>query len=291
MYHNITIIGVGMIGGSIGLAARRCFPGIEITGVDGPTVLADAIRLGAIDKGTASVQAGWSQADLVILARNVDRILDDLGNLPTSSPGPAVVIDVGSTKGEICQRAWSIPSRQWRFVGGHPMAGSEKRGVGNARADLFRGRPFLLCPESGLPDSDRVNLEEFLVGMGARCRILEPGPHDFIVSAVSHLPQMVVLALASVLAGVTGKRTDLAGFSGPALREMLRIAASDFSIWQGICATNGAEIRARITEMIETLETLRDRFDTPTLKSVFRNGNLLAAVWRKEEDGEGEGGS
>lgn len=168
------------------------------------------------------------------------------------------------------------------------MAGSEKRGVENARADLFRGRPFLLCPEPGLPEPDRVDLEKFLGGMGARCRILEPGVHDFIVSAVSHLPQLVVLALASVLAGVSGKRPDLAGFSGPALREMLRIAASDFAVWQGICATNGAEIRERMTEMIETLEELRDRFDTPALESVFRNGNLLAGMWRDEEDGKGE---
>lgn len=288
MYRNITIVGVGLIGGSIGLAARRAFPGIEITGVDAPAVLADAIRLGAIDQGAASVQAGWSGADLVILARTVEMILQDLGNLPKSTPGPAVVIDVGSTKGEICRTAWSIRSRQWRFVGGHPMAGSEKRGVENARADLFRGRPFLLCPEPGLPEPDRVDLEKFLGGMGARCRILEPGVHDFIVSAVSHLPQLVVLALASVLAGVSGKRPDLAGFSGPALREMLRIAASDFAVWQGICATNGAEIRERMTEMIETLEELRDRFDTPALESVFRNGNLLAGMWRDEEDGKGE---
>ncbi len=288
MYRNITIVGVGLIGGSIGLAARRAFPGIEITGVDAPAVLADAIRLGAIDQGAVSVQAGWSGADLVILARTVEMILQDLGNLPKSAPGPAVVIDVGSTKGEICRTAWSIRSRQWRFVGGHPMAGSEKRGVENARADLFRGRPFLLCPEPGLPEPDRVDLEKFLGGMGARCRILEPGVHDFIVSAVSHLPQLVVLALASVLAGVSGKRPDLAGFSGPALREMLRIAASDFAVWQGICATNGAEIRERMTEMIETLEELRDRFDTPALESVFRNGNLLAGMWRDEEDGKGE---
>lgn len=288
MYRNITIVGVGLIGGSIGLAARRAFPGIEITGVDAPAVLADAIRLGAIDQGAVSVQAGWSGADLVILARTVEMILQDLGNLPKSAPGPAVVIDVGSTKGEICRTAWSIRSRQWRFVGGHPMAGSEKRGVENARADLFRGRPFLLCPEPGLPEPDRVDLEKFLGGMGARCRILEPGVHDFIVSAVSHLPQLVVLALASVLAGVSGKQSDLAGFSGPALREMLRIAASDFAVWQGICATNGAEIRERMTEMIETLEELRDRFDTPALESVFRNGNLLAGMWRDEEDGKGE---
>lgn len=288
MYRNITIVGVGLIGGSIGLAARRAFPGIEITGVDAPAVLADAIRLGAIDQGAVSVQAGWSGADLVILARTVEMIQQDLGNLPKSTPGPAVVIDVGSTKGEICRTAWSIRSRQWRFVGGHPMAGSEKRGVENARADLFRGRPFLLCPEPGLPEPDRVDLEKFLGGMGARCRILEPGVHDFIVSAVSHLPQLVVLALASVLAGVSGKRPDLAGFSGPALREMLRIAASDFAVWQGICATNGAEIRERMTEMIETLEELRDRFDTPALESVFRNGNLLAGMWRDEEDGKGE---
>ncbi len=285
MYSKVTIVGVGLIGGSFGLAVRRSYPEARITGVDSPETIEAAIAMGAIADGVDSLEEAVGSADLIVLARTVDGILEDLPLLGECLRGKITVTDVGSTKAEICRTAWGIHGKPWLFHGGHPMAGSEKTGVVHASADLFRNRPYLLCPDPASPAPEIDRLEKFLAGLGGRVRRVDPQRHDRIVAAVSHLPQMAALGLASVLGWRSAQEPDLADFAGPALREMSRVAGSDFRLWKGICATNREEIRQAIEEFRQALELMAECLEEPSLEDFFRSGNRLANI-RKSADPE-----
>ena len=285
MYSKITIIGVGLIGGSFGLAARRSYPEARITGVDSPETIRAAVARGAIADGVHTLEEAVGSADLIVLARTVDGILEDLRLLGECLHRKIPVTDVGSTKAEICRTAWGIPGKPWLFHGGHPIAGSEKSGVGHASADLFRNRPYLLCPDPASPYPEIDRLEKFLTGLGGRVRRVDPRRHDRIVAAVSHLPQMAALGLASVLGSRSAEEPDLTDFAGPSLRDMIRVAGSDFRLWKGICATNREEIRRGMEEFRKALELMAERLEEPSLEDFFRSGNRLANT-RKSADPE-----
>jgi len=183
----VAIVGVGLIGGSFALALRKAgFQG-RIIGVSSPATIDKAFSRGAIDEALPLAEAA-AAADLVYLSQPISRIIETLKVLDTD----ALVTDAGSTKAVICETAREL--KRGRFVGGHPMAGKESRGVEQADADLFRGRPYVLT-------SREPELENWIDRIGARLVLLEPAEHDRQVAFVSHLPQLLSTALASVLAG------------------------------------------------------------------------------------------
>jgi prephenate dehydrogenase len=287
-YRRVTIVGVGLIGGSIGLAIRKFLPEIRVTGFDNGAILEESLRCGAIDTAAGTLEEACAAAELIVLARAVDGILSDLDRLGSTLRSEAVVTDVGSTKVEICRHAWSIPKRRWIFHGGHPMAGSEQRGVRHANADLFRDRPFFLCPEPETAARGFDRLIGFLERLGARVECVDPGRHDEIVSAVSHLPQMVALALAAQLDELD-RSDEFDRFAGPALGDMLRIGASDVDLWKGIIATNREPIRRRLQELIRHIDRLGRDLDDGEPVKWFDTGNRLARKIRPSRRTTGEG--
>ena len=253
----VAIVGVGLIGGSFALALRKAgFQG-RILGVSSPATVQKALSRGVIDEALPLAEAA-AAADLVYLAQPISRILTTLDVLETD----ALVTDAGSTKAVICERARKVK----RFVGGHPMAGKESRGVEQADADLFRGRPYVLT-------SREPELEVWIERFGARLVILDPVQHDQQVAFVSHLPQLLSSTLASVLAG----KEQVAG---PAAADMTRLALSPYDIWRDIIATNAEPIDAALSVFIARLEELRRDLRGPEMERVFSQAAASALALR-----------
>ncbi len=250
--RRIAIVGVGLVGGSIGLAARRGLRGTSVAGVDRRRVLARALRRGAIHEGHTSLKAGLAGADLIVLALPVDRIIRHLPSVGRFSEADAIVTDVGSTKVEIL-RAAARAGLGARFVGGHPMAGSEKTGIEHARESLLRRAAWILC---AAPDGSAAGVVAGVVRrLGARPIALDAKRHDHLMARLSHLPQIASVALVNAASrGVPSRAPVLAG---PAFREMSRLAESPEAIWRGILDTNRAAIAASLDDLIAELRAMR----------------------------------
>lgn len=253
--RNITIFGTGLIGGSLALALKQAQPGVRIAGVDKPEILAQALRLHIID------MEGPQPADLIILATPIGEILELLDQI---SPGDALVTDVGSTKVAICSKASRLGLR---FIGGHPMAGTEQSGPEVADPQLFENAPFFLCRIPGTTDDAVLTMQEIVQEIGAIPHLISPEEHDRLVAQISHLPQLI----SNLLAERTAETKDLAG---PGLRSMTRMARSPFHVWRDIFETSG-ELPRELQAFIQRLQYLLDsikagNFDE--IEKLFKRG-------------------
>lgn len=225
MSRTLGVVGVGLIGGSIGLAARNA--GWEVVGVDSPEVLEEAAQLGAIDRASTIKEA--RDADLVMLAAPISRVRDLLSGL---NPTDALVTDAASTKNSIVEEA----ERQGlRFVGGHPMAGSQLAGVTNARAELFRGARYFLTPTDETDPEDYRQVANFVRELGATPTAVDPEKHDLLMAALSHLPHLMAAALLKVASDIS---PEALSFAGPSFRDLTRVGASNPELWSDILAEN-----------------------------------------------------
>jgi prephenate dehydrogenase len=266
--RSVAIVGVGLIGGSFGLALRKAgFTG-EILGVSSVRSLEEALLVGAIDRG-ASLEEAAGTADLLFLSQPIYGIIETLGKLDPMVRPEALVTDAGSTKQRIGEEA-KRSLRRCRFVGGHPMAGKELRGAAAADADLFRGRPWVLTEAIEHP------LRQWISAFGAREIILDPAQHDRLVAWSSHLPQLTSTALAAVLADAA---PDAAKVAGPGLIDSTRLAMSSFDLWRDILETNEAQVGAALDAYIRKLQMLRANFE-----SEFAKGSDFARVLRRQRD-------
>jgi prephenate dehydrogenase len=259
-WDSVTVIGCGLVGASFALALRRAGACGRVAGWDAdPAALAEALRSGAIDEvDEAFKEGGVSRSELVYLATPVGQIVEYLrAGAPHVKPG-AVVTDAGSTKSEVCRAARTHAWKDWRFVGGHPVAGSHLRGPAHARAELFEGAPYVLAtPEDGSDPAALAALEETLKLLGARVCVLTAAEHDSTLALLSHLPQLVSCALATVVAEQT-EPAELDALAGPGYRDMTRLAASPWDIWRDILATNSREVADALDVLIPKLKVARD---------------------------------
>lgn len=273
--ETVSIVGVGLIGGSFGLALRAAgFTG-RIIGVSSERTIAAALERGAIDEGRPLEEA-VPESDLVYLAQPISRILDVLPRVSRLGRAGALVTDAGSTKREIVERARSCFTEGSIFVGGHPMAGKERRGVELAEAHLFAGATYVLSPlGSDLPDAPIVSEFVSWIGkIGAHVVLLRAEEHDKVVAWTSHLPQLLSTALAaSVEEQVVGK--DLLRVAGPGLRDMTRLAESPYEMWKDILATNTGAVEQALDRYIEELQTLRADLAGDKVEQRFRDARAL----------------
>ena len=280
--EHVVIVGTGLIGASFGLALRQAgFPG-AITGVSSPRAIADAVAAGAIDRG-ASLAEAVPQADLVFLSQTIGRILDTVRHLdPLLRPG-ALVTDAGSTKCEIVDLARQCFTRA-QFLGGHPMAGKEKRGAGAADGNLFRGRTWVLTPDepAELETAAAVEFRTWLDRIGAKVLTLDSDEHDRVVSLTSHLAQLASTALAATVADKLGGPPRLQ-VSGPGLEDMTRLAMGSYELWRDILATNSDHIEKALSFYIQKLEHVRENLRTRQLQEEFERGAGLATRIRQRK--------
>jgi prephenate dehydrogenase len=249
---NVVVVGLGLIGGSVALALREARPDATIAGVDlAPVLASDAVRrlpaslLDASD--IAAVDAAYGRSDLVVLAAPVRVIIDQL---PRALAAAQLVTDCGSTKRSIARCADSL-ARRGRFVPGHPMAGAREGGAELARADLFRNRRWLLCPEKSDPDA-LEKVETLVKAFGAHPERFGIDEHDRAVARTSHATQLVASALF-----VTASSADAERAAGPAFEGATRSAGGAEAIWNDIFETNSDEVAAALSDVVRELEAVR----------------------------------
>lgn len=278
--ETVAIVGVGLIGGSFGLAIKAAgFPG-RVLGVSSPRAIEEALRVGAIDAG-ATLDEAASEADLLYLSQPISGILDTLPKLTGRTKPGALITDAGSTKRAISSRAAeALPGAL--FVGGHPMAGKESRGAAHADANLFRSRPYLLTTADDghhtHPATQRFL--RLLAAIGARVEWMTPDQHDRIVAAASHGPQMLSTALSAALS----RRDDasaVADAAGPGLTDMTRLALSNYDIWRDILATNGDEVASVLAEVEAEIARVRATLSNENVRRQFADGAAFAALVRR----------
>lgn len=257
-FRHITIVGVGLIGGSFALAARRAGIAQRITGWDSNEVLDEARAAGVIDGIEDSFESGRvCDADLVYLAAPVGAILGFLRNRGNALKPGALITDAGSTKREICRVAREALPGSVRFVGGHPMSGSHNSGVRHADPELFQGAPYALVVDN--PQAEAANeliaVEELVCSIGARPVKVSAHEHDRVVARVSHAPQLLATALACAVA--RRRNEDDLRLAGSGFSEIVRLAASRWPMWEDICRTNADEITTALDEVISEMEAAR----------------------------------
>lgn len=236
----VAIVGVGMIGGSLGMAWRKSGAARVIGVARRPETILEALALGAIDDGTTDLAKGVSGADVVVLCTPVLDIVSLARAAISHMRSGAVLTDVGSTKSWIAREVGSLLPADLVFIGGHPMAGSERTGVGAADAHLFEEAIYCLTPPIGSRDGKRqLELVLGLVqALGARALMLDPDVHDTIVAGVSHVPHVVAAALVNAVGAATTAEMPMLQLAAGGFRDTTRIAAGPSDVWRDICLTN-----------------------------------------------------
>jgi prephenate dehydrogenase len=274
----IGVIGVGLIGGSISLAARERL-GAEVVGYDSsPQALAAALDCGAVNRTAPSIAEAVHDREVVFVAVPV-------GKLSEAAPDDCVVSDVGSTK-----RAVVAAHVDPRFVGGHPLAGAETSGVEHARADLFEGATWYLTPAATTSGIGYERLYRMLRQLGARPTAIDPHTHDSILATVSHLPHVLANVLVSQAAHALSDQDERLPATGPSFRDATRVAGASSAIWTDIYISNRLALAAQISEAITRLEAVRDALEAGDEAAVTAWNDAAAADRRRLLEAQLAGG-
>lgn len=277
---HLAIIGVGLIGGSFGLAARQSAGARAVKGYDAdPEALEEALRIGAITVACASPEEAAAGADVVLVSTPVRNIPEAVKRCAAAVPSPRAVTDTGSTKSAVM--AALSPGTRRIFVGGHPICGAETAGVRFARADIFQGATYFLCPtQESAPDAfDLVN--SLVAGVGARPVVIGPDAHDRIMALVSHVPHVLANVMMSEVGGFeAGGRRAL--FSvGPSFKELTRVAGANPRMWRDIFLENREALTSSLRSIARHLDEFCDDLDRDDEAGVL--GAIYAASrYRKE---------
>ncbi len=252
----VVIVGTGLIGASMGLALRR--GGVEVVGLDTDAEnLSRAMELGALDATANDLVGVAPEADVVVVAVPVGAVAETA--LVALAAGAAIVTDVGSVKGPIVGTIESArPDLAERFVGGHPMAGSEQDGLEGASADQFVGATWVLTPTGHTSAEAFSAVRDLVGGLGAEVIATTPDQHDRLVAVVSHVPQLAATTLMDVAASAGEEHATLLRLAAGGFRDMTRIAAAHPGIWPDICIANREAIVAGIDDYVTALEQVRD---------------------------------
>jgi len=260
LFERVTIAGVGLIGGSLALAARRAHLVGEIVGLGRTQENLDAaLAREIVDRVTRDTRAAVHDADLVVLAVPVASMAALAAEMaPALRPG-TVVTDVGSVKTRVVHDVTRALPNGVHFVGAHPIAGTEESGAAAARVDLFRGTRCVLTPTADTDATAQAKVRALWEGVGARVEALPPEQHDEVLAWVSHLPHALAFSAVNALLDVDAA---FAQFAGPSFRDLTRVAASSTEMWCDIFLANGAPLDHVIAQFIARLDTLRQAIAT-----------------------------
>jgi prephenate dehydrogenase len=277
--RQITIIGTGLIGGSLALALKKHRFAGRIVGCDRAPVLERARNKGVIDDGNTNPVDAVRGSQIIVLATPVSGIIDLIERLGPALPPKTLLTDVGSTKAQVLERAKSVFHKDAgvRFLAGHPMAGKEQSGVEFADPDLFQGAAWFVTPVPGQNVYDGLSGEylEWVEKIGARIASMDASAHDQLCGWISHLPQMISTALAAALVDEYGAEAPLLEAGGRALREMTRTSCSSYSMWRDVAITNKNNIQAALLKLEQHLAHIRENLDTRELAIEFEQAHRL----------------
>ncbi|MFC1556703.1 prephenate dehydrogenase [candidate division KSB1 bacterium] len=277
IYNTASIIGVGLIGGSLARAFKHYKVCTRVTGISRSDAYKRARNAGIIDDGypITELERALENADLIVLAMPIVEIIKIMRRVFAAAPYGSTITDVGSTKSAIMESALSCSTADSTFIGGHPMAGSEKTGFEAGSHDLFRKRPYVLIKPDQAPQENFDKLYTAVEKIGAIPQVIDAGTHDTIVAGISQWPQLVAIGLMNVI----GRRNEVESryydLCGPAFLEMTRIAASDYSIWEEILSTNTKNIETFMKEFILELKKMKTSIGDSSMKEYFKSANLF----------------
>jgi len=284
----IALIGVGMIGGSLLAAWRQAGAVTAATGYDiDPKALSLAAAGGLIDRSATSVAQAAAGAELVLVATPVGSMREVFTQLAPALAADAVLVDVGSTKGDVLDDARATLGVAFaRFVPAHPIAGKERPGVEHADARLFAGKRVVLTPTAETSAAALATVEGLFARAGARVERMDAGEHDRIFAAVSHLPHLLSFALVAAIGSEPEAQRKL-GYGGAGFRDFTRIAASSPVMWRDICVANraalGEELRG-YRALLDRLQRAVDDGDGATLQQIFELAARLRRQWANPAD-------
>ena len=280
-FRRVAIIGTGLIGGSFGLALRREFPGISVVGFSHSGSAARAIARHAIDEAVPDLASAIRRADLIYIALPIGATIETLATIAQFAEPHALVTDAGSTKASICRIAREYFRGGGLFLGGHPMAGKEQSGIDHADADLFLGAPYVLMGTEATADPRTKQFEMLVRDLGAKPVWCDPETHDWAVGIVSHLPQLVSVALARVVQDETDETGLPLSLAGSGLHDTLRLAGSPYSIWRDILLTNTDNISRALDRLAQAIDYLRTNLANKEIEQEFSGANDLYGQIRR----------
>lgn len=274
MSFNVLIIGVGLIGGSLGLALHECPMVNKVIGCDtDQTSLIKAQECGAIDF-SAGLNEGVKMSEVVILCTPLSTFPELLSSIKTDLKPGTIVTDVGSTKLQVMNTFSALlPENVWG-IGGHPMAGSEIKGILGADRYLFENAVYVLTPASNTPANVLKNLVGIIESTGARIKILEAARHDELVATVSHIPHITAVSLVNLTRGNNDSLVLAAG----GFRDTTRIASSGSGIWEDILISNRRQLAAKLEELINDLEIFKKALadeDRSTIRNMLEEARNI----------------
>ena len=283
-FRKLTIVGVGLLGGSIGLAARKLRIAGEIAGfVRREKTIAECEKVGALDYATTDLLAAVSNADLVILCTPLAQMRALAEQCVPALKRGAIVTDVGSVKAGVVRELESVIAKAGaHFVGSHPMAGGEKTGVAAARVDLFQNAMCVLTPTKKSNAGAVRKLERFWKSLGSRVLKLPPEQHDLFVSRTSHLPHVVAAALANLVLSPSQPKGQ-SQLCATGFRDTTRIASGSPEMWRDISLANRKHVARSITAFIAELQKFEHalkKLDEKGIEKFFENAKSRRDKWR-----------
>jgi len=277
--RQITIIGTGLIGGSLALALKKSGFRGRLVGCDRAPVLELARKRGVIDDGRVHPAEAALGSQVIVLATPVGGIIDLIGRLGPVLSAKSLLTDVGSTKAEVVKKAHEVFGKtvNTRFLAGHPMAGKEQQGVEFADPDLFQDAAWMLTPSPGQKINQGLAGEflEWVKKIGARIASMDAAEHDELCAWISHLPQFISTALAAALVEEYGEDAPLLEAGGRALREMTRISASPYSMWRDVALTNTKNVAGALLKLEQRLAHIRENLGSRELAIEFEQAHKL----------------
>jgi len=281
-FYRVAIIGTGLIGGSFALAIRKQIPSVSLVGYARPDSTRQARERGAIEEAVSDLSSALRGADLVYVALPIGASIEMLPAIAAAAEPHALVTDAGSTKSAIGHVARNYFRTGARFLGGHPMAGKEVSGIEHADAELFRNAPYALIAAEADPDP-RVNcFVELVRAIGAQPFWTDDETHDWAVGVVSHLPQLLSVALANVVKDETDETGLPLALAGPGLQDMLRLSGSPYEVWRDIFLTNTENISRALDRLGQAIDHIRTHLATKELESEFHAANELYGLLHKQ---------
>jgi len=257
--QHLAILGPGLLGGSIALAARARGGFRVAMWARRAEAVEEVARLGIADLATSDLRAAVADASLIVLCVPVGAMPALAAQLVAAMPADAIVTDVGSVKANVCSELAAIFRSRGRFVGSHPMAGSDQTGIAFARPDLFEGAAAIVTPRDDTDPAALAQVAAFWEMLGSRVLRVAPAEHDRIVALISHLPHLLAAVLVDTVASENPAAFD---FCGPGFRDTTRVAGGPPAMWAEILGTNSTAVRAAAEALIEKLRgiaTLLDR--------------------------------
>jgi prephenate dehydrogenase len=282
-FSRAAVIGTGLIGGSFALALRRHFSNITIVGFDEPDVANRALEADAVHKIAGDLATAVRGADLVYMALPIARILELLPLIAAHATPEALVTDAGSTKTLICGQGARLFKSGARFLGGHPIAGKEVSGIEHADENLFQDSRYALIASEKDADPRVKAFADVLRTLGATPVWCDAETHDWAMGVVSHLPQLLAVALASVIRDETDETGLPLSLAGPGLKDMLRLAGSPYGIWRDITHTNSENIMRALDRVSQAIDHLRTILKAKELEQEFRAANEVYRSLQKRE--------